>query len=363
MRRCIAAFERIEAARGADHADLLRIQHAGGAAALRATRGVDAAVLEVGLGGRLDATNLVDADVAVLVLGRLRSSRLAGRHARADRRGEGRHLPRRGRPAVLGTRRHAGERVRRDRARSARAPIVAERDFSWQASTAPTRWDYRGARRARSPACRRSALAGAIQYRNAATALAALEALGLRRRPRAAAERRRARCATVAAALRACGWRAASRSCPGAVEWILDIAHNEPAARVLAAQLARAAAAGGARAHLRGDRHAQRTRTRRRSPRRSRRLDRWIVCALPGARGGSAAQLAARLALRRGSFELPTRCRRAASWRARGARRGSRGGVRLACTPWGRRSSGFGYTNGSVRRGLRPALAARRPLC
>ncbi|HYC09197.1 MAG TPA: hypothetical protein VEC10_06125, partial [Steroidobacteraceae bacterium] len=33
-------------------------------------------------------------------------------------------------------------------------------------------------------------------------------------------------------------------------------------------------------------------------------IDHWIVCALPGARGTSAAQLAARLALPEGTFEL-----------------------------------------------------------
>src|SRR5690606_27973872 len=61
----VAAFEAVEAARG-DTA--LTYFEYGTLAALwlfeRA--GLDLAVLEVGLGGRLDATNLVDADVAVI---------------------------------------------------------------------------------------------------------------------------------------------------------------------------------------------------------------------------------------------------------------------------------------------------------
>ncbi|HEX7416465.1 MAG TPA: Mur ligase family protein, partial [Steroidobacteraceae bacterium] len=61
----IAAFERIEAARGATTLTFFEYNTL---AALQvfASAGVDVAVLEVGLGGRLDATNLIDADVAVL---------------------------------------------------------------------------------------------------------------------------------------------------------------------------------------------------------------------------------------------------------------------------------------------------------
>ena len=49
-------------------------------------------------------------------LGRFRSPRLAGRHARADRRGESRHLPPRPRGGARHAA-HAGERIRRHRRR------------------------------------------------------------------------------------------------------------------------------------------------------------------------------------------------------------------------------------------------------
>ena len=61
----IGAFERIEAARGTTTLTFFEYNTLA-ALLIFADRRVDVAVLEVGLGGRLDATNLVDADVAVL---------------------------------------------------------------------------------------------------------------------------------------------------------------------------------------------------------------------------------------------------------------------------------------------------------
>src|SRR5437016_12732779 len=61
----IAAFERIEAARGATTLTFFEYNTLA-ALLIFAQRAVDVAVLEVGLGGRLDATNLVAADVAVV---------------------------------------------------------------------------------------------------------------------------------------------------------------------------------------------------------------------------------------------------------------------------------------------------------
>ena len=61
----VAAFERIEAARGATTLTFFEYNTLA-ALLVFAAQGVEAAVLEVGLGGRLDATNIIDADVAVL---------------------------------------------------------------------------------------------------------------------------------------------------------------------------------------------------------------------------------------------------------------------------------------------------------
>jgi dihydrofolate synthase/folylpolyglutamate synthase len=61
----VAAFERIEAARGATTLTFFEYNTLA-ALLIFAARNVDVAVLEVGLGARLDATNLIDAHVAVL---------------------------------------------------------------------------------------------------------------------------------------------------------------------------------------------------------------------------------------------------------------------------------------------------------
>ncbi len=301
----IAVFERIEAARGTT--TLTFFEYNTLAALLIFTaRQVDVALLEVGLGGRLDATNLVDADVAVLVSVGFDHRDWLGdtlEQIGAEKAG----IFRRDRPAVLGTADLPATVFAAVHELGARA-VVAERDFRWQLHGAT--WDYRGLEvvLAGLPP---PALAGAIQYRNAATALAALESLGLGA-ARTQVARLRERLGVLdarAAAAALTGVRLAGRFqvVPGAVEWILDIAHNEPAARVLAAQLAQRPLPprpGGGRGQTYAvigvlrDKDAAAIAAALCGV-----VDRWMVCALPGERGDSAAQLAARLALPAGSFE------------------------------------------------------------
>lgn len=297
----IAAFERIEAARG--RLTLTFFEYNTLAALLIfAGRAVDVAVLEVGLGGRLDATNLVAADVAVLAsvgfdhrdwLGD--TLELIG----AEKAG----IFRPGRPAVLGTP-SMPESVFAALSRLGARPLVAERDFHWRVHAAG--WDYQGptvSLHALPP----SALAGAIQYRNAATALAAVEALRAGSAPGpavAALARRLAMLEERAAAAALARVRLAGRFqiVPGEVEWILDIAHNEPAAQVLAAQLRerplpqpRGGSSRGETFAVIGvlaDKDAAAIAAALAPV-----VDHWIVCALPGPRGSGAAPLAARLAL------------------------------------------------------------------
>src|SRR5579885_588966 len=98
----IDAFTRIEAARGAVPLTYFEF---GTLAALWifAQSGLDAAVLEVGLGGRLDAVNLIDADAAIVTTVDLDHQDWLGN----DRDSIGREkagIFRPGRPAVIGTR-------------------------------------------------------------------------------------------------------------------------------------------------------------------------------------------------------------------------------------------------------------------
>ncbi|MGH8277139.1 MAG: bifunctional folylpolyglutamate synthase/dihydrofolate synthase, partial [Steroidobacteraceae bacterium] len=275
-----------------------------------AQREVEVAVLEVGLGGRLDATNLVAADVAVVASVGFDHRDWLGdtlESIGAEKAG----IFRAGRPAVLGTADMPASVFSALAGLGARA-LIAGRDFTW--TVTPGGWNYHGPgvslRNLPPPA-----LAGSIQYRNAATALAAVAALGLRghagpapRQPaggRGVLDER-----TVGAALRDVRLAGRLQIVPGAVEWILDIAHNEPAARVLAAHLRERAAARAPGAApgpgstyavvgVLADKDAAAI-----AAALAALIDHWIVCALPGPRGGSAQQLAQRLQPGTADFSL-----------------------------------------------------------
>jgi dihydrofolate synthase / folylpolyglutamate synthase len=300
----ISAFERIEAARGATTLTFFEYNTLA-ALLLFATRAVDVAVLEVGLGGRLDATNLIAADVAVLASVGFDHRDWLGdtlEQIGAEKAG----IFRAGRPAVLGTP-HMPASVFATADALGTPLVIAERDFSWQIGAGS--WDYRGLA-VELEGLPPSALAGAIQYRNAATAFAACEALAADHGARPAVGRLLQRLGPLdvrAAAEALTRVRLAGRFqiVPGAVEWILDIAHNAPAAQVLAAQLrARPLpAAGGGRSGrtlavigVLTDKDAAAI-----AAALSPVIDAWIVCALPGPRGSDAASSAERLALPAGS--------------------------------------------------------------
>jgi dihydrofolate synthase / folylpolyglutamate synthase len=292
----IDAFERIEAARAAVTLTFFEYNTLAALLIFHAQQ-VELAVLEVGLGGRLDATNLLPADVAVLASVGFDHRDYLGETLEAIG-AEKAGIFRAGRPVVLGSPDMPASVYARMSELGAPARI-AGRDFRWQVHGA--NWDYHG------PGLELtdlppSALAGSIQYRNAATALAAFTALP----PRAAGGALQA--PAVAAALRRVRLAGRFQVVAGAVEWILDIAHNEPAAQTLAQLLAERAlprTAGTRRGRtlavigVLADKDAPAI-ARALAPR----IDRWIVCTLPGERGSEAAALAARMALPAGSFAL-----------------------------------------------------------
>lgn len=283
----VAAFERIESARGATTLTFFEF-NALAALVIFAERKVDVAVLEVGLGGRLDAVNLVAADVGIVC-----SIGFDHRDYLGDTLdligAEKAGIFRAGRPAVLGTSQMPASVYEVITKLQARA-VVAGKDFTWQVGESAGRWSYNGLRlslRDLPP----SALSGSIQYRNASTALAAIESLeGL---PLELNE------ATVSNALR--GVRLAGRfqvAHVDSVEWILDIAHNEPAAAIFAGHVRERPlpAAGSGRTFavvgILGDKDAEAI-ARALLPL----VDQWVLCALPGPRGTSAEHLAERLRL------------------------------------------------------------------
>ncbi|MBN8921764.1 MAG: bifunctional folylpolyglutamate synthase/dihydrofolate synthase [Rhodanobacter sp. 68-29] len=223
----VASFERIEAARG--DTPLTYFEYGTLAALdLFARAGLDLAVLEVGLGGRLDAVNIVDADVAVITTVDLDHMDWLGN----DRDSIGREkagIARAGRPAIVGEAdppqglldalAAAGARVER-----AGADFVVERHADgW-------RWRHHDGTAMDLPA---PVLAAPVQYANAAAAIAALHAVWVGGGPLApqdayAAVCRGLRHARVAARLQSLG---------GDPPLIVDVGHNPQAARALAAWL------------------------------------------------------------------------------------------------------------------------------
>ena len=288
----ISAFERIERARGST--TLTFFEYNALAALLIFTdRGVGSMVLEVGLGGRLDATNLVDADVGVVCsigfdhrdwLGD--TLELIG----AEKAG----IFRSGRPAVLGTAAMPQSVFAAIDTVGAR-PIVAGTDFRWHIDG--QLWGYDGLR-LRLRDLPPSALAGSIQYRNAATALAAVESLGTTRLgDRFALDSRGVSRALGSVRLAGRFQVVPGSGTGGPGEWILDIAHNEPAAKIFAEHvkerpLPSASGRTFAVIGILGDKDAREIVSALMPV-----VDRWILCSLPGPRGVSAEQLAQRLQL------------------------------------------------------------------
>lgn len=304
----IGAFERIEGARGATTLTFFEYNTLAALLIFR-DRAVDVAILEVGLGGRLDATNLVDADVAIVCsIGSDHRDWLGESLEQIGAEKAG--IFRAGRPAVLSTQDMPASVYSTIRQIGARA-VMAGRDFSWRVGTegippnAPQAgsrtWSYDGLRlkmRNLPP----SALAGSIQYRNAAAAIAAIESL----------ESRYVLDERVASdALRRVRLAGRFQVVAGDVEWILDIAHNAPAAHVFAAHVKERPMPGSAAppdtaSDANGDGKGRTFAvvgilTDKDAPEIAAALeplvDHWILCSLPGPRGSSAADLAARLRL------------------------------------------------------------------
>jgi len=298
----IAAFDRIEDARR--DITLTYFEYSTLAALLVfLEHAVEAVILEVGLGGRLDATNIVDASVAVVAsIGFDHRDWLGDTLEDIGREKAG--IFRSGRPAVLGSPDMPKSMFSVIESLGAK-PIVAERDFVWQVEEKS--WSYRGPRWS-FDGLPPSALPGAIQYRNAATAIAALEGLEVgwaeSSKPNAADTQKnvglRGLSPTygpaqfIAAGLRSVELSGRFQIVPGPVEWILDVAHNEPAARVLAEHLRERPCKGRTFAVISvlGDKdiaaigHVLRPA-----------IDQWILCSLDEPRGLSATELRRRFAL------------------------------------------------------------------
>ena len=218
----VAAFNAVEDARG--DVPLTYFEHGTLAAFwLFARADLAAAVLEVGLGGRLDAVNVIDADVAIVTSVDLDHMDYLG-PTREDIGREKAGIFRAGRPVVCGEPNPPAALLAHARVLGAPLSLIG-RDYGFTAGEG--QWDYWG------PGVRRHglphpALRGAIQLVNAATAITALDLLHDRLHVSAGALR------TGLVSVELAG---RFQVLPGRPTIVLDVAHNPHAARVFAAAL------------------------------------------------------------------------------------------------------------------------------
>jgi dihydrofolate synthase/folylpolyglutamate synthase len=219
------AFEKIEAARGSVALTFFEF-NALAALLIFDAAALDAWVLEIGIGGRLDAVNVVDGDVAVITSIGLDHQEYLGDTLEAIAR-EKAGIFRPGKTAVIGGREPS--LALEEAARGMNAPLkrlAIEYNYILDGAG----WRYRGTRWD-LPHLPAPALLGAIQFTNAATAIAALEEIAPRLDIPAAAVAR------GLAEVRLPGRFQLIAPASGASRWVLDVAHNPDAARVLARNL------------------------------------------------------------------------------------------------------------------------------
>ncbi len=283
----LAAFARIEAARGNVGLTFFEYNTLAALLVLEQAR-LDAWILEVGMGGRLDAVNVVDPDVAVVVSIGFDHQEFLGSTLDAIGR-EKAGIFRAGRPAVLGSTSLPDSVAATAHAVGARLKRLGH-EYGYSraaAAAAPGRWHYHGTRW-NLPDLPAPALRGETQYDNAATAIAALEELELAAPVGASA---------IAQGLESVRLVARFQVIPGTAgrtpTWILDVAHNPAAARVLASNLRALPTRGRTLAvcGILSDKDAPGI-----VAELSHSIDAWTFVSLPGERGGSGAALAARVA-------------------------------------------------------------------
>ena len=220
----IAAFERIDHARGEETLTFFEF-NALAALLIFETAGLDAIVLEVGLGGSLDAVNVVDADVALITSISLDHCEWLGSDVELIGR-EKAGIFRPTRPAVFAAPDMPAS-IQHHADRLGTSLLRLNRDFSFTRQDAQWSWKGPNDQITDLPA---PALYGDVQFDNAAAVLMTLDLL----RERLPVAR-----SSIVAGLSNVQLPGRFQRFHREAEWILDVAHNPAAAQTLASQLAR----------------------------------------------------------------------------------------------------------------------------
>ena len=280
-----AAFARIEAARLApEPVELTYFEFTTLAAFLLFMDAApDCVILEIGLGGRLDAVNIIDADVSILTSVDLDHQEYLG-DTREKIGFEKAHIFRHGKPAIITEPQPPQSVIDTGMALGARLLRVGH-DFGYAGDKQQWKFWYRPADdQGAAPVTRNGlsypALRGANQLLNASAALAALEAL-------------RSKLPVPMQAIRqgliGVEWPGRFQMLPGQPLVILDVAHNPHAAGVLADNLSNIGYAPYTHAvfGMLGDKDVAGV-----VKLLNGKIDYWHLCSLPGPRGISAGQMA-----------------------------------------------------------------------
>ena len=237
---------------------------------------LDVVLLEVGLGGRLDAVNLFDADVSVVSAIGIDHVEWLG-HDRESIGREKAGIQRIGRPCVIGDRVPPASVLAHAQAVQAPA-FVLGRDFQAQSAGCRWRWSFDDTEFDDLPL---PALAGEHQIDNAATAMMAIhclnEALTLEH---------------VCTGLRSTRLPGRFQVVSEGPDIIVDVAHNPHAARVLASALSQRVCRGRtvALVAMFKDKDIADSVLAMVDQ-----VDEWYVAALDGPRGSTVSEVAARL--------------------------------------------------------------------
>lgn len=307
--RLCAAFARVEAAR---QGTPLTVFEFGTLAALEifADSHLDLAILEVGMGGRLDAVNIVDADVAVIAAIDIDHVEFLGttRDAIAIEKAG---IMRRGRPAVCSDPQVPQSLVD---AAAAHGAVLALLGQSFHFAAHGTHWTWWSGDTVLEE-LPLPGLSGAYQLRNAAGVLKAVQCLDARL-PVSAAQ--------LAQGLAATRLPGRFQRIAGEVELVLDVAHNAQAVDTFVATLLTLPAVPATHVvlgMLNTKDHASVMRSLNRV------VDHWHLATISARHGASSAaleQIARKLSPRR-----PVDCHDSVAAALAGARRAARAGDRI----------------------------------